>query len=273
LGTSPVTVLEIVGAYGTIANEGVRRDPIFIRRIENASGRLIEDRGGKGRSVMTRRDARTLTAMLQEVVSRGTGARARQYGASGPLAGKTGTTQRNADGRFVLMHPRLVTGAWVGYSDQRVTFGRGSQGYGSRTALPVVASFVGRVLDQLPDVQFRQPPGFGVSMAESRPDSLFGRVDDPAVAEWDWDAYLDGYGEDPADPAAPEAPEIERPETDRPSVDPDPSPGISRINALEDLRDSRDRDDQGGDDHLQERSRTGRVGWDGASGDGGQRRE
>ncbi len=246
LGTSPVTVLEMVGAYGTIAGDGVRRDPLLIRRIESASGRVIEERGGGGgRQVLTRRDARVLTGMMQEVVRRGTGARARDYGASGDLAGKTGTTQNNMDGWFMLMHPRLVTGGWVGYNDQRVTFNRGSSGYGSRTALPVVASFFARIQDLLPPAVFPVAPGFGERMT-TNPDSLFGRIDDPTMAEFDWDAYLDGYGEDPADPRERELPEVERPDTPRPSVDPQ----VRRQGALRDLRDDRDRDDIGTDDLL-----------------------
>ncbi|OZC02693.1 transglycosylase domain-containing protein [Rubricoccus marinus] len=235
LGTSPVTVLEMVGAYGTIANDGVRRAPILIRRIESASGRVIEERGGTGRQVLTRRDARVLTGMMQEVIARGTGARAREYGASGALAGKTGTTQRNMDGWFMLMHPRLVTGAWVGYNDQRVTFNQGSSGYGGRTALPVVASFFARVQDGLPPAAFPTAPGFGEEMTAENPDSLFGRIDDPTMAEFDWDAYLEGYGEDPSSPREREAPEIERPDTPRPSVDPQPR-RISRTNAVDDVQ-------------------------------------
>lgn len=269
LGTSPVTVLEMTGVYAAIANDGQRREPILIERIESADGRIIEERGGKGESVMTRRDARTLTAMLQEVVSRGTGARASQYGATGPLAGKTGTTQRNADGWFMLMHPRMVVGGWVGYNDQRVTFNGGSSGYGGRTALPVVATFMGRILDRLPDVRFPPAPGFGEPLTASNPDSTFGRVDDPAAADFDWDAYFNTYSDDPTDPDA--RPEVDpvRPEQERPDVEPR-APDLSRTRALDDLRDARDRDDRGTDDELNSDNRqrpasrdarTGRVGW------------
>lgn len=278
LGTSPVTVLEMVGVYGTIANDGIQRAPILIDRIESANGRIIQERGGEGRQILTRRDARTLTGMLQEVVSRGTGARARQYGATGPLAGKTGTTQRNADGWFMLMHPRMVVGGWLGYSDQRVTFNRGSSGYGSRTALPVVSTFMGRIQDRLPDVAFAPPPGYGETLRAMNPDSLFGRVNDPAMAEFDWDAYLNTYGEDPSDPAEPQRPDIERPETDRPPIEPR-APAVSRTRALDDLRDATDRDDRGRDDVINDDNvrrppprpatpppaprdaRTGRIGW------------
>ena len=238
LGTSPVTVLEMVGVYGTVANDGVHRAPLLIERIESASGRVLETRGGRGQQVMTRRAARTLTAMLQEVVSRGTGARARDYGATGPLAGKTGTTQRNADGWFMLMHPRLVAGGWVGYNDQRVTFERGKGGYGSRTALPVVSTFMGRVLDRLPASAFPPVPGYGEPLRASNPDSLFGRIDDPALADFDWDAYLDSYGEDPRAPVERERPEVVRPETSRPSIDPQappPTRRLSRTRALDEI--------------------------------------
>ena len=244
LGTSPVTVLEMVGVYGTIANEGIHRQPMLIERIESAGGRVLEERGSRGNQSMTRRAARILTAMLQEVVSRGTGRDARDYGATGGLAGKTGTTQRNADGWFMLMHPRLVAGGWVGYNDQRVTFNRGKSGYGSRTALPVVSTFMGRVLDRLPAASFPPAPGYGESLEPQRPDSLFGRVDDPAVAEFDWDAYLNSYGEDPRAPVERETPEIERPESERPSIDPQAPTGearrLSRTRTVDDLREAQE---------------------------------
>ena len=254
LGTSPVTVLETVSAYGTIANDGMRRAPVFIRRIETASGRVLEERAGRDQQAITHRTARVLTGMLQEVVRRGTGARAREYGVTGDLGGKTGTTQDNMDGWFVLMHPRLVAGAWVGYSDQRVTFARGQRGYGSRTALPVVATFMAAAEDRLPPAVFPDPPGWGESLA-AEADSLFGRGENPEVAEFDWDAYLEGYGEDPAAPRERAAPDVERPDSDRPDLRAAPSPearALSRNRALRDLRDDSERDDLGDDDLIRD---------------------
>ena len=142
LGTSPVTLLEMVSAYGTVANDGLRRVPRLVERIETAGGTVLETFGGQGEQALTRRDARNLLHMMRGVIDRGTGRDLREMGATGDLAGKTGTTQGYADGWFIAVRPGLAVGAWVGFSDQRVTWRSKETGEGSRTALPVVADFL-----------------------------------------------------------------------------------------------------------------------------------
>jgi penicillin-binding protein 1A len=84
---------------------------------------------------------------MRDVVNRGTGAAIRsRFGIRGDVAGKTGTTQDNADGWFILMHPQLVAGAWVGFDDGRVTLGSSYWGEGAHTALPIVGDFYQRAL-------------------------------------------------------------------------------------------------------------------------------
>jgi penicillin-binding protein 1A len=81
--------------------------------------------------------------MLQRVVNEGTGSGLRaRYGLPNDIAGKTGTTQANADGWFIGVTPHLVIGAWVGADDPRLHFRSTSQGQGSATALPIVARFL-----------------------------------------------------------------------------------------------------------------------------------
>ena len=222
LGTSPVTLLEMTSAYGTIANDGIRRDPLLITSIETPNGAILERFAGPGRQALTQRDARTLLDMMRGVVDRGTGTDLRALGATGDLAGKTGTTQRYVDGWFIGMRPGLVVGSWVGFNDQRLRFRSKATGEGSKTALPVVAAFLRRVQDRLPARRFPDPPGWGRAYAVD-PDSLYGDVLRELPGDFDPDAYRDTYGEDPFDPAHHEPPPVERPRgTERPALRPTP---------------------------------------------------
>jgi penicillin-binding protein 1A len=90
---------------------------------------------------MPRAQALTLVDVMRGVVDRGTGTAIRtRYGIQADVAGKTGTTQDNTDGWFILMHPELVAGAWVGFNDNRITMAD-SWGQGARSALPMVGDF------------------------------------------------------------------------------------------------------------------------------------
>ena len=215
LGTSPVTLLEMVGAYGTIANEGLRRTPQLVTRIETASGQVLDRFGGAGRQVLTRRDAGHLVQMLRAAVDWGTGRDLRRLGATGDLAGKTGTTQRYADGWFIALRPGLAVGAWVGFNDPRVTFRSKATGEGSKTALPLVADFLVRVQDRLPEGALPTPPEAFDYAFES--DSL------AADAPWGGgDPYGPGWDYDPAAPLRDEGAAYERPDEDRPDLRPAP---------------------------------------------------
>jgi penicillin-binding protein 1A len=91
--------------------------------------------------VLSRPLALQLLNVMRGVVDEGTGAAIRtRYGIQADVAGKTGTTQDNSDGWFILMHPQLVAGAWVGFNDNTVTMGE-SWGQGARSALPMVGDF------------------------------------------------------------------------------------------------------------------------------------
>ena len=223
LGTSPVTLLEMVSAYGTIANDGLRRSPHVVSRIETASGTVLETFGGRGDQALTRRDARQLLDMLRGVIERGTGRDLRAMGATGDLAGKTGTTQGYADGWFIAMRPGLAVGAWVGFNDQRVTWRSKETGEGSKTALPLVGDFLLRVQDRLPDAAFPPPPGRYADLDwDANGDSVL--VDLPDVSEISNEDYEFSYGEDPYAPAPIDLPEVDRPEETQPDLRPAPNP-------------------------------------------------
>ena len=164
LGTSPVTLLEMASAYATIAAQGEYRPPMLVSRVSDANGALIADFEPRrsGVSAVDTSDGATpraveramqpelavqLIDMLRGAVDRGTGRAIREvYGIRADVAGKTGTTQNNTDGWFILMHPQLVAGAWVGFNDQRVTLRSDYWGQGANNALHVVGDFMGQAL-------------------------------------------------------------------------------------------------------------------------------
>ena len=142
LGTSPVTLLEMTAAYGTIASGGLHRAPMMVTRVEDRSGRVLVEFTLRGDRVLSRDTAEELTGMMRGAIDQGTGQAIRsQFGIRADVAGKTGTTQDNADGWFILMHPRLVTGAWVGFNDARVTMRSDYWGQGGHNALLLVGDF------------------------------------------------------------------------------------------------------------------------------------
>ena len=147
LGTSPVTLREMVAAYGTIANAGYYVEPMLVSSVEDRNGRLLEafQPMRETEPALPRPEALQLVNVMRGVVDEGTGAAIRQrYGITADVAGKTGTTQENSDGWFILMHPQLVAGARVGFNDNHVTMG--SWGQGARSALPMVGEFFQQAL-------------------------------------------------------------------------------------------------------------------------------
>lgn len=149
LGTSPVTLLEMASVYATIAREGEYRKPVFITRITSRDGTVLEEFGPPpSQRVISRDTALDLIEMLRNAVSRGTGTMVRtRFGIDSDVAGKTGTTQNNADGWFMLMHPHLVVGAWVGFNDQRVTMRSSYWGQGGHSALLLVGDLMKSTID------------------------------------------------------------------------------------------------------------------------------
>ncbi len=148
LGTSPVSLKEMVTAYATIADGGRFREPVMVTRIEDRHGRVLEEFAApEPENVLDENVAYTLLDVMRDVVDRGTAASIRsRFGIRADVAGKTGTTQDNADGWFILMHPQLVAGAWVGFNDPRITLRSDYWGQGAHSALPMVGDVVGGAL-------------------------------------------------------------------------------------------------------------------------------
>ncbi|NNE71368.1 MAG: penicillin-binding protein, partial [Rhodothermales bacterium] len=165
LGVSDVTLYEMTTAYSAIANGGFRIEPIVVTRIEDAQGNVLFEAEQNARQALSPETANTMVDLMRGVIQRGTGIRMRtQFGHSDlDLAGKTGTTQNSADGWFIAMHPDLVTGAWVGFNDRRVTFRTDWWGQGAHNALLVVGDFYQRLKGSgtefiSPDNRFPDPP-------------------------------------------------------------------------------------------------------------------
>jgi penicillin-binding protein 1A len=148
LGTSPVSLIEMVSAYGTMANEGGYLEPMLVTRIENSQGDVLaEFEPLAAEPALSAQANYLLLDAMRGVVNRGTGSAIRsRFGIRADVAGKTGTTQDNADGWFILMHPQLVAGAWVGFNDSRVTLRSDYWGQGAHSALPIVGNFTAQAL-------------------------------------------------------------------------------------------------------------------------------
>lgn len=160
LGVGTFTPLQMAAAYSVFANGGYRITPYFVERIEDAYGNVLYQakpvRAGAGaKQVIDPRNAFLMTSLMQDVVTYGTAARARELGRH-DLAGKTGTTNDFVDAWFDGFNPDLVAVAWIGY-DQPRSLGRNETG--ARAALPIWMGYMGRVLKGVPDGTYTPPPG------------------------------------------------------------------------------------------------------------------
>ncbi|MFW5972611.1 MAG: penicillin-binding protein 1A [Bacteroidota bacterium] len=166
LGTSEASLLEMTMAYATLSARGLRHAPLVITRIEDRDGRVLARFAPEAERAVSSNTAYAVLDMMRGVVSHGTGSGLRgEFGIDVDVAGKTGTTQRHADGWFIAMHPRLVVGSWVGFNDRRVSF-RSEWGEGGRSALRLVGCFLAGVLDADPALRryrFEPPPGYETS--------------------------------------------------------------------------------------------------------------
>ena len=152
LGTSDVSLLELTSAYGTLANQGVWMPPVAIRYVTDAQGKLLEEHVPEGREAIAPETAYVITQMLRGVVERGTGQAAKGLGR--PIAAKTGTTNDYSNAWFVGFTPRLATGVWVGYDRPRSL---GKDETGSRVAVPIWVTYMGKVLGESPKEDFPVP--------------------------------------------------------------------------------------------------------------------
>jgi penicillin-binding protein 1A len=154
LGSSGVSLLELTNAYSVFANQGFLIEPVFITRIEDRNGNVIEETVPARTKVIEKTTAYLMTHMLEGVVKYGTGWRIKKLGR--PAAGKTGTTNNLFDAWFMGYTPEFITGVWVGFDDEAPL---GQSETGSRAASPIWLGFMKRVLDGEPVKIFPVPDG------------------------------------------------------------------------------------------------------------------
>ncbi len=146
LGSADLSLYEMVGALNTFVNKGVYIEPIFITRIEDGYGNVLERFVPRINEAMSEETAYLMIELMKGVVQTGTGIRLRyKYGFTNPIAGKTGTTQNQSDGWFIGMTPELVTGIWAGCEDRAAHFRTLALGQGANTALPIWAIYMKKI--------------------------------------------------------------------------------------------------------------------------------
>ena len=204
LGTPDISVYEMVGAFGTFANQGVYVKPVMITRIEDKNGTVLYESVPETRDVLSKDVAYTTVKLMEGVTESGSGARLRgtwrkdiqvykeiitgyPYDLKNPIAGKTGTTQNNSDGWFMGMVPNLVTGVWVGGEDRSTHFKSITYGQGASMALPIWGLYMKKCYAD---------EDLGISTAAfERPEDLSIRVDCDEPAETDQDSIKVDYNE------------------------------------------------------------------------------
>src|SRR5215813_9249657 len=166
LGAADVTLIEMVSAYSTFPNDGVRVVPQMIRRVIDYDGNVLEEPFSELRDVISAQTARTMVDLMQEPVNRQGGTAAKAKELKRPVAGKTGTTNDFTDAWFIGYTPSLVAGVWVGF-DEKVTLG--DKGTGGVAALPMWLEMMQQIYKDKPIEQFEAGPSETTSAPKETP--------------------------------------------------------------------------------------------------------
>ncbi len=154
LGALDLSLLEMVSAYSTFANKGMRVSPMMIERIEDKNGTVLQDFAPKTKEVLSEESAYVILNLMEGVTQSGSGARLRTsyarpkfitgypYKFNNAIAGKTGTTQNQSDGWFMGIVPNLATGIWTGGEDRSIHFAYIDKGQGAAMSLPTWGIFM-----------------------------------------------------------------------------------------------------------------------------------
>ncbi len=153
LGATDVTLMEMVSAYSTFPNDGVRVVPQTILRVTDYEGNVLEENLPELRDVISSETARIMVDLMQEPIRQGTATKAQEL--KRPVAGKTGTTNDFTDAWFIGYTPSLVAGAWIGF-DEKVTLG--DKETGAKAALPMWMDFIREIYKDKPLEQFETVP-------------------------------------------------------------------------------------------------------------------
>ena len=163
LGSSGLSLLELTRAYSVFANAGMLMNPVFITKVVDRNGKVLEENQPSFSEAISRETAFVMTDLLKAVVSEGTGWRAKAL--KRPVTGKTGTTNDLRDAWFLGYSPTLITGVWVGYDDT-TPMGKGETG--SRAASPIWLYFMKQALNGKPIIPFESPEAVVITKIDAK---------------------------------------------------------------------------------------------------------
>jgi penicillin-binding protein 1A len=187
LGPNDASVYEMVGAYSSFVNRGIRVEPMFVTRIEDSYGNELASFVPDMKEIFSENTSYVMLDMLKSVVDGGTGGRLRRvYNLKGQMGAKTGTTNNNSDGWFMSFTPSLVAGCWVGGEEPTIHFDMMAYGQGASMALPIQGLFYQKIyadpdIDYKDDGVFDMPPGFDPCHNAQRYTSDYYHNNEPVV--------------------------------------------------------------------------------------------
>jgi penicillin-binding protein 1A len=179
LGAADLTLTEQTSAFTTFPNDGVRVVPRYIRKVEDYNGHVLEENFPEVKDVISAQTARTMTAMLREVVLHGTAYSASKL--NHPLAGKTGTTNDFTDAWFVGFSPSVTCGVWMGFDEKKTL---GNKETGAMAALPIWVDFMKVAIQGHENEEFPELPA-----ATEKSSAVARKVDTPDFRPSDAEAH------------------------------------------------------------------------------------
>ena len=170
LGSCDASIGEMVSGYSTFPNRGIRTEPLYVTRIEDRNGTILDTFSPQPKETISEDACYKMLSMLQSVIDGGTGSRIRNkdYNIKVSMGGKTGTSQNHSDGWFMGFTPTLVAGTWVGGEDRDIHFDRMSEGQGAAMALPIIGKFLQKVYNT-PDLGYSQTERFEIPAKYANP--------------------------------------------------------------------------------------------------------
>ena len=201
VGSANISLFEMVAAYNTFPSKGVYIRPLFVTRIEDNEGNVLAEFSTKKREAISEQTAYLMANLMQGVVNTGTGYSLRsRFALTGEMAGKTGTTNNNADGWFIGYTPELTAGVWTGFENEQIHFQYIGNGGGSASALPIWGLFMQKVTKDPSLVRyydktaFDRPVGYDIDLrctGAEPSSSVTQNTDDTAETP-----YFDDYDEE-----------------------------------------------------------------------------
>jgi penicillin-binding protein 1A len=168
LGSSDVTLQEMVSAFATFASGGIKNNPYVITKILDKDGKILEQHIPEQKEILSPQACFIITNMLRGTIERGSGRYAKNLGR--PCAGKTGTTNNSTDAWFIGYTPQLAAGVWIGYDDQSMSLGE--KVTGGVIACPIWTQFMKKALDGEPILNFEQPENIELALIDSHTGSI-----------------------------------------------------------------------------------------------------